>query len=527
MADPAVVLNERFAAAVREAFGVDADPVLRPSAQERFGDFQANGAMALGKQLGKPPREVAEAIVAKVDLRGVASKTEIAGPGFVNIWLEDAFVTACLDDIDVPNVASPETYVIDYSHPNVAKEMHVGHLRSTIIGDTLARIFEAQGHRVVRHNHIGDWGTPFGMLIEHLLDIGETEAADELSVGDLTTFYQAARVKFDADTTFADRARQRVVSLQAGDEETLRLWHLLVAESERYFDAVYDRLGVTLTPADIKGESAYNDMLDGVAAALETAGLARIDNGALCAFPPGFEIPLIVRKSDEGYGYQATDLAAIRHRVSDVGGDHLLYVVDGGQHLHLVMAFAVAEQAGWLKPGQAEHIQFGLVLGPDGKKLATRAGKAVKLIELLDEAVERAAAVVASKSPDLPTEEAAALAKAVGIGAVKYADLSSDRVKDYLFDFDRMLAWTATPPRTCSTPEPVSVPSNAGPRPRLAPLPDRSPSARRPNEPWRCNWRPSLPRSPLRPSSASLIVSPAICSSWPRRSRRSTRAVRY
>ena len=455
MADPLVALTPRFDAALVAAFGDElagTDPVIRRSQQPGV-DYQANIAMALAKRLGRPPQDVAAAIVEHAELEDLTSEVEIAGPGFINLTLDPAFIgreiSAAAQDqrLGVPPVSEPETVVVDYSHPNVAKEMHVGHLRSTIIGDALVRVMEWMWHKVVRHNHIGDWGTPFGMLIEHLLDLGEEEAAHELSVGDLTAFYQQARVKFDSDPVFADRARQRVVTLQAGDPETLRLWGLLVAESVRYFDSVYQRLGVTLTDDDIVGESFYNQWLDDVASELEAKGLARIDDGALCAFPAGFTgrdgepLALIVRKSDGGYGYQATDLAAVRYRVRDLDADRILYVVDAGQaQHHLPMVFAVAAEAGWMGDARPELVPFGLVLGTDGKRLKTRAGESPKLSALLDEAVERAAAVVAAKT-DLSDEEQASVARMVGIGALKYADLASDRVKDYVFDWERMLAF--------------------------------------------------------------------------------------
>ena len=452
VADPVYVLEERGRAALMAAFGLaeaDADPVVRRSPPDRDADYQANAALALSKKLGMKPREVAEKFVAALEVDDLCEVVEIAGPGFVNFRLRADALAQLLEGDERLGVRkqSQQTIVIDYSHPNVAREMHVGHLRSTIIGDSLVRIHEFLGHRIVRHNHIGDWGTQFGMLIEHILDIGEGETAQELSVGDLTGFYQAANAKFKADPEFADRARKRVVTLQSGDEETLRLWRLLVEESARYFRAVYERLGVTLTDDDLVGESFYNPWLEEVTSSLEESGLARIDDGALCVFPPGFTgrdgapLPLIIRKRDGGYGYQATDLAALRYRVRDVGADRVFYVVDAGQgQHHLPMVFAVAEEAGWVRPGQVELVKFGLVLGPDGQRLRARSGESVKLAALLDEAVERAAGVVAEKSPDLSDQEAAAVARAVGIGAVKYADLSSDRVKDYVFDWDRMLA---------------------------------------------------------------------------------------
>jgi arginyl-tRNA synthetase len=347
--------------------------------------------------------------------------------------------------VAVPTVA--ETVVVDYSGPNVVKEMHVGHLRSTVIGDAAVRLLEWLGHHVHKTNHLGDWGTPFGMMIEHLLDIGEAEAAHELSLGDLNTFYQAARVKFDTDDTFAQRSRLRVVALQRGDEQTRRLWRLLVEESEKYFLTVYDHLDVLLTERDFYGESFYNDMLAPVVAELDDLGLLRESGGAACVFPQGFtgrdgqSLPIIVRKTDGGYGYGATDLAAIRHRTRDLGATRLLYVVGTPQHQHLEMVYQVAREAGWLRhPVRVQHVGFGSVLGADGRMLRSRAGISIKLVDLLDEAVARAADVARRKSPDLDEATVAEVARAVGIGAVKYADLSTDRVKDYVFDWDRMLA---------------------------------------------------------------------------------------
>ena len=451
MADPTVVLSERFAgalAALDESLR-GADPVVRRSDRA---DYQVNGSMALAKRTGRPPRDLAQEIVARVDLADIAHPPEIAGPGFINVNLHDAFLARALAEISadpalgVTPAAAVETAVIDYSAPNVAKEMHVGHLRSTIIGDALVRVLEVVGHRVIRQNHVGDWGTPFGMLIEHLLSVGEMEAAQELSVGDLGRFYQEARAEFDANPDFADRARRRVVALQAGDPQTLRLWKLLVDESSRYFTAVYERLGVKLAPADQAGESMYNPMLAETMAELERAGLLVESDGALCVFPPGFTtrdgnpLPLIVRKSDGGFGYDTTDLAAIRYRLSDLGADHIIYVVGAPQREHLEMVIETARLAGWLKPpARAEHVAFGSVLGADRKMFRTRAGGSIRLVDLLDEAVERAARVVAERGDELSPEEQAAVSEAVGIGAVKYADLSNDRVKDYVFDWDRML----------------------------------------------------------------------------------------
>jgi len=342
--------------------------------------------------------------------------------------------------------------VVDYSAPNVAKEMHVGHLRTTVIGDALARMLSFVGHHVRRENHIGDWGTPFGMLIEHLVDMGEEVGAEELSTGDLTGFYRQARTSFDADPTFADRSRHRVVLLQSGDQETLRLWRVLVGESVRYFDAVYAKLGVELTDDDIVGESFYNDMLPEVVDELDAKGLLVIDDGARCVFPPGFTnragdpLPLIVQKSDGGYGYATSDLAAIRHRVRDLGAKRILYVVGAPQAQHFQMCFAVATMAGWLTDDvEAVHVSFGNVLGADHRMLATRSGESVKLVDLLDEAVERAKQAMASRLAVDPNNATGVgddqVAAMVGIGAVKYSDLSTDRGRDYVFDWDRMLAF--------------------------------------------------------------------------------------
>ncbi|WP_437956769.1 arginine--tRNA ligase [Sorangium sp. So ce119] len=454
MADPVHALARALQAAITAAFGAEhaaTDPSLRRSAHA---DYQANAAMALGKRLGRPPREVAAAIVAHLEVGGICRKVEIAGPGFVNLTLDDAYLTGELAEtagggrLGVAPAAQPETVIVDYSGPNAAKEMHVGHLRSTIIGDALARVLEALGHRVIRQNHLGDWGTPFGMLIEHMLDLGEAAAAEELSVGDLDAFYRQARAKFDGDPAFVERSRLRVVRLQGGDEPTLALWRKLVRESTRYFESVYRRLGVTLTEADFAGESFYNPMLIDVIAELTDKGLARESEGALCVFPAGFTgkggepLPLIVRKQDGGYGYATTDLAAIRHRLSTVGAQRIVYVVGAPQSQHFAMVFTTAREAGWLRPpARAEHVAFGSVLGADKKMFKTRAGDTVKLASLLDEAVERATKVVREKNAELDAEAAGAVARAVGVGAVKYADLSSDRIKDYVFDWDRMLAF--------------------------------------------------------------------------------------
>jgi arginyl-tRNA synthetase len=444
-------LTARLDAVLRAAFDrleAGADPVLRASDRA---DYQANGAMGLAKRLGRHPREVAEEIAGHLELGPLILAVEVAGPGFVNLSVADEALVGQLEamgssaDLDLPRPRAGEVVVVDYSAPNVAKEMHVGHLRSTVIGDALCRLLEAAGARVVRRNHVGDWGTPFGMLIEHLVDLGEAAAVESLSVGDLNAFYAEARSKFDADGTFKERSRQRVVSLQGGDAETLRLWQVLVAESIRYFDAVYTELGVLLERQDVVGESAYNPMLDAVMTDLDTKGLLVDSDGAACVFPPGFTnregepLPLIVRKSDEGYGYAATDLAAIRDRVDLLGATTILYVVGAPQAQHLEMVFAVARMAGWLGEGHdAVHVAFGSVLGPDRKMFKTREGGTVRLKALLDEGTERARAALVERGA---TDDLEATARAVAMGAIKFADLSTDRARDYVFDWDRMLAF--------------------------------------------------------------------------------------
>jgi arginyl-tRNA synthetase len=445
------LLHDRLAPAFEAVAGAPVDPSLRRS---QHADFQADAALALSRTLGRPPREVAADVIAKADLADLCRSVEIAGPGFINLTLDEAalapLVAAMAADprFGVPALSTSDTVVVDYSAPNVAKEMHVGHLRSTIIGDAAVRLLGWLGHDVHKANHVGDWGTPFGMLIEHLLDVGEAEAVNELSVGDLTAFYQGARVKFDADDSFKERSRQRVVLLQGGDETTLRLWRLLVAESEKYFLDVYDRLGVRLSEEDFYGESYYNDMLAPVVDELDRLGLLRDSEGAKVVFPAGFTnrsgdpMPIIVRKRDGGYGYGATDLAAIRHRLLDLKATDLMYVIGTPQRQHLEMVFQAAREAGWLvPPARARHIGFGSVLGTDGKMLRTRSGGTIRLAELLAEAVERAATAVAEKNPDLDEATRAEVARAVGIGAVKYADLSGDRIKDYVFDWSRMLSF--------------------------------------------------------------------------------------
>ncbi|MDA0634835.1 arginine--tRNA ligase [Nonomuraea sp. MCN248] len=451
MTDPQKVLAERVQQALASAFGAehaDADPLIRPS---QFADFQANVAMSLAKRLRRAPREVAEAI--RAELSDFPGTVEVSGPGFLNITLDDGWIAseATLVYKDprsgVATIAPAQTVVIDYSAPNAAKEMHVGHLRTTIVGDCLARVHEHLGNHVIRQNHLGDWGTPFGMLIEHLLDIGEEAAVAQLEAGQGTEYYQAARAKFDGDESFKQRSRVRVTTLQSGDPETMRLWHVFMDATVRYFNKVYSMLGVTLTDADLAGESMYNPMLEKTCQDLEAAGVATISEGALCVFPPGFTgsddkpLPLIVRKSDGGYGYASTDMAAIRYRVHDLKADRILYVVGADQALHFRMVFAAARLAGWLPDTvSAEHVQIGMMLGKDGRRFKTRSGESVKLMDLLQEAIDRASAAIADRGYDEVTREA--ITHSVGMGAVKYADLSVNHDSEYVFDFDRMLGFT-------------------------------------------------------------------------------------
>lgn len=458
MPDPQSSLAPLFRAAITQALGdqhADVDPQIRLSQNEKFGDYQANLAMGLAKLVGGKPRDIAEKIVAALPWRGVcAEQPSIAGPGFINIRLDRGFLERSIaevakdDRLGVPVVSEPQTVVIDYSGPNVAKEMHVGHLRSSVIGDAIARLLDYQGQRVIRQNHLGDWGTQFGMLIEYLV---ERDAAGRPPAADLNSEYQAAKRRFDEDPAFAERARGRVVSLQAGDAEALRYWGRLIDDSRRAFNAVYRRLNVSLGDADIRAESAYNPLLADTVAELERLGLTEISDGAACVFLPGFAaesgdpLPLIIRKSDGGYLYATTDLAALRYRVRELHAARIIYVTDARQKQHFAMVFKTVELAGWLNADgstvKLEHMPFGSVLGEDGKPFKTRSGETVKLADLLDEAEERALKVVTDKSPELSPEERETIAHAVGIGAIKYADLSSDRIKDYVFNWDRMLSF--------------------------------------------------------------------------------------
>lgn len=447
-------LSPLVSAAIEEALGAEfrgADPVLRPG---QFSDIQVNAALGLAKSAGRAPRDIATTIAKYLARNKTFEKVEISGPGFINLtvandWINNQVSAMAADDrLGVP-LQDAQQIPIDYSAPNVAKEMHVGHLRTTVVGDALARTLEHLGHHVVRQNHIGDWGTPFGMLIEHLLEVGEGSEQAHRVKNNPNAFYQAARARFESDEDFANRSRARVVSLQAGDEETLRLWEGLVELSRQYFNQIYSTLGVTLTDADLAGESTYNDDLMAICEELEAAGVATVSDGALCVFLEGYTgrdgkpVPLIVRKSDGGYGYATTDLATVRHRVRDLSADRVLYVIGAPQSLHLNMVWDAARLAGWLpQTVEVVHVQIGNVLGKDRKILRTRSGAPLSLMALLEEAVRASQLVVDKARPDLPQKTRAAIAPKVGIGAVKYADLSVAHDSEYVFDLDRMTALT-------------------------------------------------------------------------------------
>ena len=452
MADPQQVLASRVRDVAGRLYGLDdVDPLIRPSS---FADIQANVALPLGKRLGRPPREVATEIAANLDVADICAAPEVSGPGFINFTLRDEWIAATATELradsrlGVPAAGHPRTIVVEYSSPNVAKEMHVGHLRTTIIGDALARILDYTGEHVIRDNHVGDWGTPFGMLIEHLLDVGQESAEADLLRTDPNRFYADARVKFDSDPAFTARARARLVELQGGDPGTMAIWREVVELSKAYMRETYARLRVTLTDDDIRGESFYNDQLASTADELTAKGLAVVSDGALCVFPDGFTgrdgnpLPVIIRKSDGGWNYSTTDLATVRYRVDKLNVDQALYVVGSEQALHFQMVFAVARAAGWIPDGVSfQHEQVGMVQGPDGGRLRTRDGDTPPLSGLLREAVQRAGTILAENGAQYEDTDLAAIAEAVGIGAVKYADLSTAHDSAYIFDLDRMISF--------------------------------------------------------------------------------------
>ncbi|NIG76706.1 arginine--tRNA ligase [Klebsiella sp. Ap-873] len=447
------LLSEKVSQALIAAGApADCEPQVRQSAKVQFGDYQANGVMSVAKTLGMPPRQVAEKVIANLDLTGIASKVEIAGPGFINIFLDPAFLAKNIDEAVASDrvgvsVSEPQTIVVDYSAPNVAKEMHVGHIRSTIIGDAAVRTLEFLGHKVIRANHVGDWGTQFGMLIA-FLEKQQQENAGEMALADLEEFYRAAKKHYDEDEVFAERARGYVVKLQGGDEYCREMWRKLVDITMTQNQKTYERLNVTLTRDDVMGESLYNPMLPGIVTDLKEKGLAVESEGATVVFLDEFKnkdgdpMGVIIQKKDGGYLYTTTDIACAKYRYETLHADRVLYFIDSRQHQHLMQAWTIVRKAGYVPESVTlEHQMFGMMLGKDGKPFKTRSGGTVKLTDLLDEAMERARGLVAAKNPDMPADELENLAKAVGIGAVKYADLSKSRTTDYIFDWDNMLAF--------------------------------------------------------------------------------------
>jgi len=478
------ILEERISAAMVAATGrTDCAALVVPATDPKFGDYQANGVMALAKKIKTNPRKLAEKVVENLDIEDICEKPEIAGAGFINLRLKPEFVAATLLQVathyveevlaeNVPplswpgfgidRVKQPKTIVVDFSGPNIAKQMHVGHLRSTIIGDCICRLLEFLGHKVIRQNHIGDWGMQFGLLCAYLakirIDQGRQGKALNISkaLADIETFYKEAQQLSNEDKEFAQEAREATVGLHSGDRRWIYYWEEIVLESRKHYEQIYRMLNVGLYDIDeiIRGESFYRDMLADVVEELKNKGLAKESNGAVCVFPEGFKtkdgepLPFIIQKSDGAYLYATTDLAALRYRVTGIEyqgekykADKIIYVTDARQKLHFEMLFAVAKMAGWVSQTiELSHVMFGSVLGENGRPLKTREGENVKLKDLLDEAVERAKAVVEEKNPELPAEKKSEIAKAVGIGAVKYADYSNNRTSDYVFSFDKMLA---------------------------------------------------------------------------------------
>jgi len=452
-------LKIQFSHALTKAFGadlVDVDPMVVPASNSKFGDYQSNIALSLSKQLGQPPRVIAQKLLENLNVTSICQTPTIAGPGFINLMLESAYLETRLSDIQtdprlgVQPAKTPQRVIVDFSSPNIAKEMHVGHLRSTIIGDSIARILEFRVHEILRLNHVGDWGTQFGMLIAYLREAypEALTTSNALDLGDLVTLYRKAKERFDANQEFQETARKEVVKLQAGAEDSRRAWQLLCEQSRREFQVIYDWLDVHLSE---RGESFYNPLLPAVVEDLAQLGLLVEDAGAKCVFLEGFTnkagepLPLIVQKSDGGYNYAATDLAAIRYRIQQDQAERIIYVTDAGQANHFAQVFQVARRAGWLTDDvEVIHVPFGLVQGEDGKKLKTRSGETVKLRDLLDESIARSRADLESRLKEEGREETeefkAHVAKVVGISAVKYADLSQNRTSNYIFSFDKMLA---------------------------------------------------------------------------------------
>jgi arginyl-tRNA synthetase len=447
------ILEQKISLTLAQVSG-ESDPqaLINHSKSPQFGDYQANGVMALAKRLKRNPRELGEEVIKNLELDEFASKIELAGPGFINIFIAPGYLVSQLNLLKenrlVQQSPSPQTVVIDYSSPNLAKEMHVGHSRGTILGDAIARIFEYMGHKLIRQNHFGDWGTQFGMLIAYMQELEQSEGniANELS--DLETFYRASKQRFDADPEFAQRARENVVKLQSGDEQCLKMWKSFIDISVQHCQALYKKLGITLNENDVVPESFYNDRLQDVITSLDDKKILSESDGAKCVFLEQFKnkdgdpLPTIVQKSDGGYLYATTDLAAIRYRNDELKAARVLYVVDARQSLHFQQVFAVSKLAGFADKGcSLEHLSYGTIMGTDGKPFKTRSGDTIKLINLIDEAIERALQIVTEKNPELADEERQNIAEVVGISAIKYADLSKNRNSDYIFDWNSMLSF--------------------------------------------------------------------------------------
>lgn len=450
-------LHQLVAAEVEQAFSAngltDQPIILQPAKNRDFGDYQINGVMGAAKKTRQNPRELAQKVANALQQNPLIATAEVAGPGFINLKLRPEkltqYIKASLQDehLGIARNSKPQTIVIDYSSPNLAKEMHVGHLRSSIIGDSLNRVLTFLGHKVIAQNHVGDWGTQFGMLVAYLIEQQQNGRAD-LELADLEQFYRNAKVRFDEDKNFADTARDYVVKLQSGDTSVLALWQQFVQTSLQHAQAVYKKLGLKLLPADVTGESFYNDQLQSTVNELLAKGIAVDSDGTKVVFLDEFKnqdsepAAFIIQKKDGGFLYASTDLACLRYRINTLHGNRLLYVVDARQSLHFDELFTVARKAGWLPDTvHAEHVPFGTMMGKDGKPFKTRSGDTVKLMDLLNEAVTRASALVASKNPELSADEIAHIGEVVGIGAVKYADLSKNRTSDYIFDWDSMLSF--------------------------------------------------------------------------------------
>jgi arginyl-tRNA synthetase len=450
-------LNKLVGEALSVVSGLtDSDPNVITASKPEFGDYQSNGIMSIAKKVGTNPRQLASDVVEKItaDANPLIAKLEVAGPGFINIHLSDTALMQRASEIQndtrklIPTTNKVDKIVVDYSSPNLAKEMHVGHLRGTIIGDCLARVLERQGHEIIRQNHVGDWGTQFGMLICYMRELSVLQGDLPTQLADLESFYRAAKERFDADPEFADTARGSVVKLQGGDADHLVVWQQFIDESLKHCQALYDKLNVTLSRKDLKAESFYNKDLEGVVKKLEEASLLSISNGARCVFLPEFTgkdgepLPVIIQKTDGGYLYATTDLAAVQFRSFDLKAKRSLYVVDARQSLHFQQVFAVGRKAGFASENiSLEHIAYGTMMGSDGRPFKTRSGDTIKLVDLLDEAIRRAHELVSKKNPGLDETTYLEIAEKVGIAAVKYADLSKNRTSDYVFDWSSMLSF--------------------------------------------------------------------------------------